>query len=409
LPRSKRWGFTIVIALLSVLVVLVGSELTVRVYKKVTKIPSVRTFRENPFGTGSYRLKPNIDSVTKVGGVIVEVKTNSHGMGWREVSIEKPDNVRRIAFVGDSFTYGLWATTLEKTFVGVFDSLIPSDEYEVMNFGVSGYGLGDIELQIKEEILRFGVDDLFLMFYGGNDFIDTFLGVNKYDVKRGKVIPNKEVLDERVPPRLDEEAVSKKKPGLLRRFRKFLKSKSTLYRVLSKKKSRKIAKKFSVQKRFTSRTYWSQVPYPPAARNAKEVSLETLDRIYHLCEKEGIRLIIAAIPFKEQVYSLDERGKNYDIHLPQRFVEEFAKERDIPYFDLLDIARNHVRKTGEDIYVVNELHFNDTGHDLIGRALVRWFGDSLGSGAGGERVQGQMIPSPVNGTTPPDRQRGSYN
>ena len=121
----------------------------------------------------------------------------------------------------------------------------------------------------------------------------------------------------------------------------------------------------------------------------------------------SIRLIIAAIPFKEQVYSLDERGKNYDIHLPQRFVEEFAKKRGIPYFDLLDIARNHNRKTGEDIYMVNELHFNDAGHDLIGRALVRWFDDSVVHGTGGTGDRARNVQPLLEITTPPEGESGT--
>ena len=37
-------------------------------------------FEPNPEGTGSYRLKPNLDLVTSVADSEVKIHTNSHGM-----------------------------------------------------------------------------------------------------------------------------------------------------------------------------------------------------------------------------------------------------------------------------------------------------------------------------------------
>ena len=45
---------------------------------------------QNPKRTGSYRLKPNLDVVTKVASKDVIIKTNSLGMRWREVSHDNP-------------------------------------------------------------------------------------------------------------------------------------------------------------------------------------------------------------------------------------------------------------------------------------------------------------------------------
>jgi hypothetical protein len=63
-------------------------------------------FVPNPHGTGSYRLKPNFHFITRIGGREVRIETNRHGMPWRDVSVEKTDRKRRVAFVGDSFTFG---------------------------------------------------------------------------------------------------------------------------------------------------------------------------------------------------------------------------------------------------------------------------------------------------------------
>ncbi|MCJ7827590.1 hypothetical protein MUP65_00380, partial [Patescibacteria group bacterium] len=96
----------------------------------------------------------NLDISTKFRKRKIIIKTNSYGMHWREVSLTKSLEKKRIAFVGDSFTFGLWADRVENSFVGVFDSLLSSESFEVLNFGVNGYGLDDEELLIKEEFTK---------------------------------------------------------------------------------------------------------------------------------------------------------------------------------------------------------------------------------------------------------------
>ena len=118
-----------------------------------------KVFRENPNDTGSYRLIPHLDYrfEYQIGDkkAYFIIKTNSHGMRWRPVPLEGLPNRKRIAFVGDSFTFGESADKVENSFVGVFDRLIDNEAYEVLNFGVDGYGFDDMELQIREDIFPF--------------------------------------------------------------------------------------------------------------------------------------------------------------------------------------------------------------------------------------------------------------
>ena len=109
----------------------------------------------NPNGTGSYRLKPDIDLVTRIDGREVRIRTNRHGMHWRDVTIRKNDGRRRIAFLGDSFTFGSWADGYEESFVGTFDKNVSPERWEVLNFGVGGYGLAEEELLLREQVLDF--------------------------------------------------------------------------------------------------------------------------------------------------------------------------------------------------------------------------------------------------------------
>ena len=78
------------------------------------------------------------DLETTINGSRVTIATNSFGMRSPEVTTAKDPASRRIAFLGDSFTFGLWATTEEESFVGVAREKLRNSSIEVLNFGVSG-------------------------------------------------------------------------------------------------------------------------------------------------------------------------------------------------------------------------------------------------------------------------------
>ena len=122
-----------------------------------------------------------------MGGREVQIRTNSHGMPWREVSLERRDRRRRIAFLGDSFTFGCWADSWEQAFPAVFETSVSRQRFEVKSFGVGGYGLADMELLLHEEVVRFGVDYVVIALFNGNDLRDTWLGVNKERLVHGTV------------------------------------------------------------------------------------------------------------------------------------------------------------------------------------------------------------------------------
>ena len=153
----------------------------------------------NPRGIGSYRLKPNLAVATAVGPYQVRIQTNRHGMRWREVSKEKTDARQRVGFLGDSFTFGCWAEDVEHSLVGVFEKSVSLERWEVLNFGVGGYGFADIELQLREEALQFDLSYAILVSFNGNDFRDTYLGIGKDRIIHGTAVLDDDVLEEKVP------------------------------------------------------------------------------------------------------------------------------------------------------------------------------------------------------------------
>ena len=101
---------------------------------------------------------PNLAGVRSIG--TAPVSTNSRGMrGRAEYTDEKPAGTLRVVCIGDSFTFGndskgreTWPMLLEAL---LDEQLGPT---EVLNLGVSGYGVDQAALMLEERGLAFAPD-----------------------------------------------------------------------------------------------------------------------------------------------------------------------------------------------------------------------------------------------------------
>ena len=376
--RSRRVLFPVLAAILSTLVALTAMEVFLRSYEswqqEQQQLPpeKLSLFEPNPEGTGSYRLKPNLDLVTSIVGSEVKIHTNSHGMPWREVSVE-PSGKRRIAFFGDSFTFGSWADSVERSFVGVFEESL-SSEWEVLNFGVGGYGFADVELLLAEKGIDFEPSFVVVVMYNGNDFRDTYLGLWKELLVDGTAVLNEQNLKERVPERFVNAPHTMAHPSPETSILKEWLRRLAVFRFVAPfLRMENLTVDFVASSRFVSYSFWSQFPYSEVAVRAKDVSLETLTRIDDLARTNGARLIVVALPTRDQVYSGRMSGDHYDIDLPQAYARLFAREANIPFLDLLPPLRAYVAETNKNLFVRGDTHLNNKGHLLVGRYLADWF------------------------------------
>ena len=85
-----------------------------------------------------------------------------------------------------------------------------------------------------------------------------------------------------------------------------------------------------------------------------------------------------AIPFRDQVYALHEAGEHYNIAFPQRHVETFAEQSDIPYYDLLPPLRQYARDCQAVLYTPSDSHFNELGHRVTGELITLFLAREFG-------------------------------
>jgi len=138
-----------------------------------------------PFGVRINQ--PNAQYGHSSADVSVSFRINGKGLrADREYAFEKPEGVRRIVAIGDSYTVGFEVEGHE-TFSSVLEAELRKRGHnvEVLNAGVSGYGSAEACVYLERELLRYDPDIVLISFFG-NDLVDN-LRSNLYALENGKL------------------------------------------------------------------------------------------------------------------------------------------------------------------------------------------------------------------------------
>jgi hypothetical protein len=235
-------------------------------------------------------------------------------------------------------------------------------------------------LQLSEDVLRFTPDYVIIVSYNGNDFRDTYLGVQKFLISEGAADFDQRLLDEKIPARYRkwERIVCEPAPdpNAARRWMKRTAAGRGFVSILNWDNP---WLSFRVNPAFTSETFWSRRVWPEVARRAKDESLATLDRMAKVLDARGVRLGVVCLPYREQVYSRQWYAADWDIAYPQAYVRQWAAERGVAYLDLLPLMRERVVATNDKLYLDGDTHLDDRGHAVVGGLVRHWFMRQLAS------------------------------
>ena len=107
-----------------------------------------------------------------------KISINSYGMRYKDFSIDLSNSRKRIAVLGDSFTWGIGVSNQER-YTEIVENKT-SNKFELLNFGVSGYGPIQHYLLVDEILDKFKPEVLLITFCLSNDFADNVLW-KRYD------------------------------------------------------------------------------------------------------------------------------------------------------------------------------------------------------------------------------------
>ena len=143
-----------------------------------------------------WSLKPNSQAVSHRFGEI-EYKVNSKGLRDDEHEYRKPPGGKRIVIVGDSRTFG-FGVPIKKHFTRLLEGYCA--DTEVINLGVSGYGVDQELLVLQSEGMKYDPDLViaYVAHYGNNRHMHT----NRFGREKPKfeLTDTLELTNQPVPP-----------------------------------------------------------------------------------------------------------------------------------------------------------------------------------------------------------------
>jgi hypothetical protein len=366
----------LLVLLITLALIAVFLEAGLRLFAPQIVQPISGLFQPDP--AAGYRLRSNAGVHYRSSEADVTFHTESTA-GMRVVPTPAaPVEGRTMLVLGDSFTFGMNVQD---------DQALPSrvqalanggggQSWRVLNAGVFGYGtdneaawLGEYGWQQNPSIVVVG-------FFVGNDVKDVMLGINKtLATEDGRLVAagtSKQAMD-----RGEEDAQQGGTNGGIKGWLEsnshaYLFLRSLWYNTLGKGKS-----KPSTLTIFDAPSFYRKA-VPPEIEAGWQKTFGVLEQMRDDCQAHGARLVLVAIPTREQVYpqswadvktqfALDE--SQFDLDLPQRRLAAFASEQTIPYVDLLPDFR--AQSSNPNLYFRIDRHWTPAGHDLAAQVIVR--------------------------------------
>lgn len=383
-PRGTRRGALLTRVLVAAAAAVVAVAAADVVLRAIDYRPTVLPlFEPRPDGV-SYRLRSRLDIERVVDGQAVRITTNSQGM--RQGEVDATGSRPRLALLGDSFTFGLWAADQDHTVAGVLQERLGEEQVEVLNFGVPGYGYTEMAIALTEDALPLDPEWVVLVTYNGNDFLDTWLGPVRFRVSANGSLEH------------DVRATAAKLPLHIQAehpipHSRFIDTSPLvmLARTAARWALPQHVPSLEVDDSWHSDVYWSRAEYTPFAVEARDASLAELARIEALCRAAGTQLVLVAMPYIQQVNEPGLFGRELDIDVPQRSLAAFARDRGVPFLDL----RPGMAAADQRLYVEGEGHLTNAGHAVAGRLIGEFLEAEVFSASGSgdvaprEQHQGQ--------------------
>jgi GDSL-like Lipase/Acylhydrolase family len=322
-------------------------------------------------------------AVSPLGWQYVEM--NSHGYRGREWSVEKPSGTYRIAVLGDSFAEAFQLPE-ERTFAarteqGLNRQCGPGRRFEVLNFGVAGFGTGQELETLRLRVLRFQPDLVLLYFYGSNDVYDNS--------KELDVEPNRlhfALGDDgrlvRLPFTVRDDPV---KQWLRHHSRLYLFVRDRIKTLAAVDRAMQVLHLMQEQagqdatgERAALRAVQDnryRVPPSPALERAWRLTEALLAETRRVSEQASARFGVVIIPNQEEVLNDGPRppgpAGSWDFQQSLKRMDAVCDRLAMSCLRLVQPIRDS-KLPMDQVYIPNDGHFADAGHAIVAAETVRF-------------------------------------
>lgn len=291
------------------------------------------------------------------------VSINSKGLRDYEHPYNKNRDVKRIEFIGDSFTWGYGVDEV-KRFTDIFANELNKsypNKFEIINMGTSGYETDQEFLLLGNEGIKYNPDIVVIAYH--NDA--SFLGAKEaygYPRPYFKIENNELKLMNFPVPRRNVSW----EQGFYLKDNNWLWSKALKVNyALANLKSYVFLRDSILKIRFVREKILG---------HQTEVSIEEkfkmLDLIMHeaqqLAREKNFRLVIVLIPDRRQVYERHVTTEEID------HTVEFGRKNNITVINLLPDLKS-IGSKDKELYFVMDGHFSEAGNDVAGKLLMQKF------------------------------------
>lgn len=174
---KKKIAFYAIFILLQVVIVFGLGEIVVRLVHPQTTYSELKKlvgsyYEPSPFNT--FHLKPNYrgqEPSQQFPGTKASIAINALGLRGKETTYNKPEGVKRILILGDSYAFGLYVNN-EETYPFLLEEELLKKGYkvEVLNAGYAdGHDTDQEYVWLLNEGLKYHPDVIILGFFHGND------------------------------------------------------------------------------------------------------------------------------------------------------------------------------------------------------------------------------------------------
>jgi lysophospholipase L1-like esterase len=323
-------------------------------------------------------------------GKMVTIRTNSLGLRGKEINIKKPNGVKRILVLGDSYTFGVYCENSD-VYPVVLETLYEREglsNIEVINAGYAdGWSPDQHYAWFVNRGIEFGPDIVIYGFFIGNDITgissSTWIELDRHDLPVRIVNPNI-YIDEF--GRIRSKVKDSKTVGQEYVYRIPLLRESHFFILLNR----------ALQKLYRNTTGenalnrgWGDTPFDPILKPSlskehqgkEELFLKLLNGMREVANNNGAKFLLLMIPVNFQVEPEEFLKKvlgssKFDIQRDYfKELEPILEQKNIEYLNLLSLMRS--RPEGKYYPRNGEVHFNPSGHRFTANELKKKL-DELG-------------------------------